>query len=47
MKKYLILVLMFVCIFIVGCGKDKNMNVLDDLTKKINGLKGYQLTGKL
>ncbi len=47
MKKYLIFVLMIVCIFIVGCGKDKNMNIIDDLTKKINGLKGYQLTGKL
>ena len=47
MKKYLFLVLIFVCIFMVGCGKSNNMNVIDDLTKKINGLKSYQITGKL
>ena len=47
MKKYLFLVLLFVCIFTVGCGKDNSRNVLDDLTKKITGLKSYQLEGKL
>ena len=47
MKKYLILFLVAICIFTVGCGKNNNTSVLDDLTKKINGLKGYQLNGKL
>ncbi len=47
MKKYLFLVLLFVCIFTVGCGKDNSRNILDDLTKKITGLKSYQLEGKL
>ena len=47
MKKYLFLVLLFVCIFTVGCGKDNSRNIIDDLTKKITGLKSYQLDGKL
>lgn len=46
MKKYLFLVIMF-CIFMVGCSKDKNINIIDDLTKKISGLKAYELEGKL
>lgn len=47
MKKYLFLVLMVFCLFLIGCGKNNTMNVIDDLTKIINGLKSYELTGKL
>ena len=47
MKKYLFLVLIIFCLFLVGCGKNKNIDIMDDLTKKINGLKAYQLEGKL
>ena len=46
MKKYLFLFLMFICIFVVGCGKN-NKDVISDLTKQINNLKNYQLSGKL
>ena len=47
MKKNLFLVLMIFCLFLVGCGKNNTTSVIDDLTKKINSLKGYQLDGKL
>ena len=46
MKKYLIIVMLFLCIFMVGCGKN-NKSIKDDLIKSINNLKGYELTGKL
>ena len=47
MRKYMFLILIIVCIFTIGCGKDNTINVIDDLTKKISELKGYQLEGKL
>ena len=47
MKKYLFLFLLVLCIFIVGCGKNNNKSIKDDLVKKINNLKSYQLSGKL
>lgn len=47
MKKYLILFLLVLCMFMVGCGKNNNKSIKDDLIKKISDLKGYQLTGKL
>jgi len=47
MKKYLFLFLLVLCIFMVGCGKNSNKSIKDDLIKKINDLKGYQLSGKL
>lgn len=47
MKKYLFLVIMTICIFAVGCNKSNNINIIDDLTKKINSLKAYELEGKL
>ena len=47
MKKYLILFVFVLCIFIVGCGKNNNKSIKDDLIKSINNLKGYQLSGKL
>ena len=47
MKKYLFLFILVLCMFIVGCGKNNNKSIKDDLVKSINNLKGYQLTGKL
>lgn len=47
MKKYLFLFLLVLCLFVVGCGKNNTANVKEDLVKKINDLKAYQLSGKL
>ena len=47
MKKYLFLFLLVLCIFIVGCGKNNDKSIKDDLVKKVNNLKSYQLSGKL
>ena len=47
MKKKFFLVLMFVGLFCVGCVKNNTSDVLKDLTKNINDLKSYQLSGKL
>ena len=47
MKKYLFLVLLVFCLFLVGCGKNNNVSVKEDLIKSINNLKGYELNGKL
>ena len=46
MKKNLFLILFIFCLFLVGCGKN-NKSIKDDLIKKINNLKLYQLEGKL
>ena len=47
MKKYLFLFLLVLCMLIVGCGKNNNKSIKNDLIKQINNLKGYELTGKL
>ena len=47
MKKYLFLFLLVLCLFVVGCGKNSNKSIKDDLIKSINNLKGYELDGKL
>ena len=47
MKKYLFLLVLFLCIFMVGCGKNSNKSIKDELIKSINNLKGYELNGKL
>ncbi len=47
MKKYLFIFLLVLCMFIVGCGKNNNKSIKEDLIKQINNLKGYQLNGKL
>ena len=47
MKKYLFMFLLVFCMFFVGCGKNSNKSIKDDLIKSINNLKGYELTGKL
>lgn len=47
MKKYLFLFLLVLCLFVVGCGKNSNNGIKEDLIKSINNLKGYELDGKL
>ena len=47
MKKYLFLFLLVLCLFMVGCGKNSNKSIKDNLIKKVNNLKAYQLNGKL
>ena len=47
MKKYLFLFLLVLCLFMVGCGKNNTKSIKNDLIKKINDLKNYQLEGKL
>ncbi len=47
MKKYLFLVLLVLCMLMIGCGKNNNKSIKDDLIKQINSLKKYQLNGKL
>jgi len=47
MKKYLFLVLLVFCLFLVGCGKNNTVSVKEDLIKSIGNLKGYELSGKL
>ena len=47
MKKKLFLFLLVVCLFLVGCGKNSNKSIKDDLVKNINELKAYELNGKL
>ena len=46
MKKYLIFLLVL-CLFLVGCGKNKGSDVKKDLISDINNLKAYNLNGKL
>ena len=47
MKKYLFLMLAFMCLFIVGCGNNNNDNVINNFTNNMNGIKNYELNGKL
>ena len=47
MKKNLFLILIVLCLFLVGCGKNNNRNIKEELISNINNLKGYQLNGKL
>ena len=47
MKKKFFLILMIVGLFCVGCVKNNTSDILKDLTKKINDLKSYQLSGQL
>lgn len=47
MKKNLFLILLVVCLFLVGCGKNSNNNIKSDLISSINNLKAYELDGKL
>ena len=47
MKKYLLGIMCVISIFMVGCGKKGEKDILKDLTKKIENAKAYHLTGTL
>ena len=47
MKKYLLCIIAIVSIFMVGCGKKGENDVVKKLTKKIENAKAYHLTGTL
>ncbi len=46
-KKILLLFVLASSLFLFGCGKRSEKEVLKDLTKKIDGVKGYELVGEL
>lgn len=47
MKKYLLGIMIVISIFMVGCGKKGEKDIVKDLTKKIENSKAYHLTGTL
>ncbi len=47
MKKVLIAFMLLFSFFLTGCGKYDQNDVVKDLTKKLDGLKGYQFEGNL
>ncbi len=47
MKKILILFVMIGSLFLVGCGKYGEKDIIKDLSKKIDNIKGYHLNGIL
>ena len=48
MKKYLLLGFALVfCLFISGCSNDGEKDIINELSKKIEKLDGYYLTGEL
>ncbi len=47
MKKLFLIICLFLLIFVTGCGKTNEENVIKKLTNKVDGLKAYQLSGEL
>lgn len=47
MKKKIVFCLLLFCLFLTGCGNNNSKNVINNLTKKINGLKSYTIEGNL
>jgi outer membrane lipoprotein-sorting protein len=47
MKKNLFLILLVLCLFLVGCGKNSTNSIKSDLISSINNLKAYEVKGKL
>lgn len=47
MKKFLVLGLLLICLFISGCGKKNETEVFKKFSKTIENLKSYHLEGKL
>jgi len=47
MKKYLLCIIAIVSVFMVGCGKKGENDIVKNLTKKIENSKAYHLTGTL
>lgn len=42
-----ICLILFTCLLLVGCGNYSSKDMVKDLEKKVNNLKGYDLTGQL
>lgn len=47
MKKIFILCSVLLLIFVTGCQKNGENDIINDLSKKINNASSYQLTGQL
>lgn len=46
-RKFFMLLLGLCCLFMVGCGKDNEKDVLKKLNNAIDDSKGYHLTGEM
>lgn len=47
MKKKLLMVLVFTCILLSGCGKETEQSILKNLKEKVEDTQAYQVTGDL
>lgn len=47
MKKYVLVLLLFCSILLVGCGKTTEKDVIKDITKNVDKSKGYYLEGEM
>ena len=47
MRKYLVIILLFICLFISGCSKDSDKSVIRNINDLFNKSKGYYLSGIL
>ena len=47
MKKIILLTGLILCILVTGCGKQSKEDVISDLSKKIDDVKAYNLTGQM
>lgn len=47
MRKYLVIILLFICLFISGCSKDSDKSVIKNINDLFNKSKGYYLRGNL
>ena len=47
MKKKLLMVLVFTCILLSGCGKETEQSILKKLKEKVEDTQAYQVTGDL
>lgn len=47
MKKKFIFIILLVCIFLTGCGKYNQKDIVKEFSKKIEKCKGYKLSGEL
>ena len=47
MRKYLVIILLFICLFISGCSKDSDKSDIRNINDLFNKSKGYYLSGNL
>ena len=47
MRKYLVIILLFICLLISGCSKDSDKSVIRNINDLFNKSKGYYLSGNL